>query len=362
MTRAATTIIAAWLSVGLPEACWPAEHADVRELLPDRWTWPADTQGPTCGIYAVTRALQLLGTRVEPDALWNTKYVGRQDGSTPDELVSAVEVHGCKATVVPAMSIAEIDVLGCPVIANVRKYPGKEVFDHWVCVQRSERGVIVYDGPSPGREIGIPEFLALWSGIGIVVSVDEAPARIAQGVRLGGMGFLVLLGHLLLASRGGTAAPSYAILRIGVATALVALAGNALYGVGGGHQNAVAIASGPYSSSPVRNGSLDDVLRASRDGRRLLIDARAVDSYSFGTIERAVNVPVSAGYHDVKSFVRRLPRDVPVAVFCQSVTCNYDDQVAEKLAQLGFTDVIVSDAGYHEYMTGFAQGRRADRR
>jgi hypothetical protein len=125
----------------------------VRDLLPEDWNWQVDTQGPMCGIYSVCRALTILGIPVQPSDFWSLDYVGLPQGSSPQELVAAIENAGSTATIYENMSYAELLAVGSPVIANVRSTPYSKNFDHWVCVVNSINGLRVFDGPQVSRAV-----------------------------------------------------------------------------------------------------------------------------------------------------------------------------------------------------------------
>ncbi|MEK6261006.1 MAG: rhodanese-like domain-containing protein [Planctomycetota bacterium] len=330
-----------------------AAEASLRDELPKNWSWSLETQGPMCGVYAVCRALTMLGTTVEPSELWKAEFVGSSKGSTPDELIAAVRAHGGEASLRSGLTFPEICSLGIPVIANVRHLPEDKEFNHWVCVQASQQGLLVYDGPNSGKFMNPSEFLALWSGIGIIVSKGKLAVLQLYLVRLSGMGSLMILTYLLL--RWGRRTDElkqssiFALQRLGLATLASFVLGSLIYGIGSGHFYAVALAAAPYRLPNIKSGSLNDVLEALQRPASLVIDARMERDYARGTIGNAVNIPVHASFQEIKTFLKDIPKSVRIVVFCQSKTCEYDEAVAKMLAQAGFSDVTVSDLGYAEY-------------
>jgi rhodanese-related sulfurtransferase len=97
-------------------------------------------------------------------------------------------------------------------------------------------------------------------------------------------------------------------------------------------------------------GGLKDLMRIESDFPALLVDARSIRSFSLGSIPGAVNIPVNALQSDVESFMRKVPKETPIVVFCQSVRCGYDEVIGRLLLELSFLDVTVTDEGYAEYL------------
>lgn len=342
------------------QATGPAAETGVRQYLPASWTWSPEAQGQMCGVYAVCRALAIAGTPVEPIEFWKVNFVGNSKGSTPDELIAALRAYGNQAELRSGMTYPELRSLAGPVIANVRSAPEEKQFNHWVCLQATEQGLMVYDGPEAGRIVNPAEFLATWSGLGLVVSRGWQDNVQILLVRLLGIASLLTMTALILnyqhPGHRSRSTATTGLTRIGLAIAACVMFGGLMYGPGlnPGHWDGVAIAAAPYYHPDFRLGTLDDVMQASHDPTALVIDARLEIDYAAGTIGSAVNIPVHADYQEIKQFLQRVPRSAPIVVFCQSRTCGYDEAIGAKLARIGFQNVTVSDLGYVEYRAGLA--------
>jgi rhodanese-related sulfurtransferase len=359
-------ILWGWIVVCPIGITWALGGESVHERLPSDFAWSQEIEGPMCGVYAASRAMKILGHDVDPAKLWNANYVGRSEGSTPGEIIASLQDCGFSAQLASSMSKQEIEAAGNPVIANVRKHREDQVFNHWVCVQSTGDGILVFDGPNPGVQVAVPEFLASWSGLGIVVSKSSYHSRISiLTTRLAGMGCLLLtcMVTLGIGSRSKSCSAlhpgsqQFGLVRFGMAVAASMAVGFFLYGVGPGHLSAMAIVRAPMEVRTVKSGTSDTIETAANDPSHLLIDARSEDSFSHGTIGKAANIPVYAGYLDVKAFLQDIPKDTPIVVFCQSSKCAYDEHIADVLVQIGFQDVTVADVGYAELKA--AQGARS---
>jgi len=115
------------------------------------------------------------------------------------------------------------------------------------------------------------------------------------------------------------------------------------------HREGVVVATAVSRSGNFRVGTLADAAQAAARGDMLLVDARRVEDYQLGTIDGAVNIPVTASPWAMSKYLQHLDRDTPVVVFCQSAACGYDETVGTQLVSLGFTNVTVCDEGWREY-------------
>ena len=330
-----------------------AGEPPVNSRLPAKWTWSEPSRGNTCGVYSVARALHIIGRPTDVREFWSSEYIGQMEGSTPDELKKAIASKGCYGTLLSRMSLVDISISSEPIIANVRRDADNAVYDHWVCVSRSESGLAVFDGANPGVDTTYGEFLARWNGIGIVVSesqfavVKYMVARVMACICiLGLVGTMVwAVGSFRPVAKSSLQMQVFCmmgiLLLLGVMSWLL-LSSNAR------NKTAFQDAIAPFLSYPVKRCTLVDVYLANENPNALLVDARKERDFSLGTIGRAVNIPVTASQVEMEEFLRDIPKDTPVILFCQSEVCPYDDIVARKFYRIGFRDITVSDLGYAE--------------
>jgi len=317
--------------------------------------WGETLSGPLCGVYAACTAVELLGREAHPHQFITSEYVGRCGGSTAEEVANAVQKSGCHAHIITRLSALDLQLVGCPVIANVRVNPANDRFNHWVVVVPTPSGVRVYDGLQSPYEIGIGEFLGNWSGIGICATADESNPLVS--IWLGRASFLLimLIGVVAVLRNKGFVerinqlGPVRQVVGIGALSLVFTIAGNAVFGDLLHHGKAVSVAAAPSQSRNYTLGTLDDARKASSSSEALLIDARMADDYELGTIAGAVNIPVTASTWAINSYLEKLDRDTPIVVFCQSALCPYDETIGGQLVSLGFRNVTVCNEGYSEF-------------
>jgi rhodanese-related sulfurtransferase len=97
----------------------------------------------------------------------------------------------------------------------------------------------------------------------------------------------------------------------------------------------------------------------------ILVDARPKVNYDHGHIPGAVNLPYSPNpkfsstAEDFAAFESQYPKETPVAVYCTSITCQLSLIIAEKLVELGYTNVRKMNEGYLEYSEGLSESEKS---
>jgi rhodanese-related sulfurtransferase len=84
---------------------------------------------------------------------------------------------------------------------------------------------------------------------------------------------------------------------------------------------------------------LEELRRRMQGGDALVVvDALSPLSYAAAHLPGAVNIPPRSPDSTVE---RRIPdRDTPVVVYCQNVNCDSSVEVAERLVELGYRNVL----------------------
>jgi len=129
------------------------------------------TQGDHyCGIYSVYISCNLLDRSTEFDSLLKPQYVGSRDGSTLQELNTAIEDQGLAALAFNSLSLSDALSLGRPVILHVAGGDDPTDFDHYVVAVDNNDGAVAFvDGPSGLQYLSLSELENIWSGTGIIV-------------------------------------------------------------------------------------------------------------------------------------------------------------------------------------------------
>lgn len=329
------------------------EVAKVRNRLSGRAPhWSNGVSGPLCGVYSTCTAMRLSGFQCSPADYFTTSYVG-SSGSTPEQIASIAESVGAKAISVSNMSLFDLRWLDAPLIANVRSTPQSKAYDHWVVVTLHDGNLILYDALQPPMKARTAEFLASWSGVGVVSKRDEAvlPRVWAGRLVIVQLGVLIALGITAALRRFAHQSRSlpHQMGAVFVVAVVLTAVGMTVLGDWPHHFSGVRLAAAPYSEKSYRSASLGELHTIVQTQEALLIDARLRANYLSGTLPGAVNVPVQASLWEIRQYLEGIRRDVPVVVFCQSARCTWDKTVAANLTLLGFTNVTVCKKGWAEY-------------
>jgi rhodanese-related sulfurtransferase len=292
-----------------------------------------------------------LGIDCSPADYVTKRYVGASQGSTPEEVAAIVRDAGAEAHILSGLSTLDLRGLDAALIANVRGPPTSSQYNHWVVARFQDREVWIYDGTGGPVRMPVADFLGVWSGLGIVVTKAGSD-----------LGFPFWLGRLLILQVGIVFALVLRVfrervgdsLRRGVLTIFATAAATAAIGLPlmadlANYSRGVRVAVAPFVADSFRKGTLETLRAATADPRCLLIDARFERDYGFGSLPRAVNVPVNASLWRIREFLRDIDRDTPIVVFCQSSSCDFDETVGRQLTLLGFRDVTVTREGYAEF-------------
>ena len=144
--------------------------------------------GPFCGIYAVSATLNALNIPVANSRDFvHPRYVGSRGGSTAQELINAIQDSGGHAQVFANLTVSELKRANSPAILHVRSSWSDSRYNHWVTFLGFEgERMIVLDFPNTEQSVTQAELMAIWDGVGIVVSdqpVDSAtflvPTRVS---------------------------------------------------------------------------------------------------------------------------------------------------------------------------------------
>ncbi len=317
--------------------------------------WGKTFSGPLCGVYAACTAIKLIGMEADPRKFLTSKYVGNTKGSSPEEVSQVVKDAGARADILSGLSAFDLRLIDCPLIANVRTSPKTPRFDHWVVVIPTTTGMMIYDGVKKPYNVHTSEFLGIWNGIGICLTRDgPTPLLFIWVGRILVLVTIVLFLFFSLRGRGflawvGRSSNHQQVFGLFFASLILFVPGNLLFGDLLHHGKGVKVATASSEAANYRIGTLDDVKKASASSDMLLVDARREQDYRLGTIEGAVNIPVTASHWEIEDFVKELPRDTPIVVFCQSASCQFDETIASELTSLGFHNLRVCREGWAEF-------------
>jgi rhodanese-related sulfurtransferase len=262
------------------------------------------------------------------------------------------------------MSILDLVVVDLPFIAFVRSSPANRRYSHWITVEHSNKGFVVWDSGRPPYEVSAAEFMGLWSGAGVIVSprgatsptVDILFLRLAVIMAAACVGFLIcwVCAHM---------APGPSLLFESTVLVVLTLAtccgGMLLFGDFTNARLGLQVATAPYCKG-FATVSIDDAVARARRPDALLIDARRQIDFEADSIVGSINVPMYASRDDASRFFQAVDRQTHMYVYCQSRSCDFDDTVGRLLSSLGFSNVYVCIEGIAEYRKSISPQVRSD--
>jgi rhodanese-related sulfurtransferase len=83
-------------------------------------------------------------------------------------------------------------------------------------------------------------------------------------------------------------------------------------------------------------------------GNGIIIDSRSEFDYELGHIRGSVNLPLKE-FEARKSMLNSWPKDTLLITYCDGQECNSSMELAEKLAESGFTNVKFFFGGWTEW-------------
>ena len=86
--------------------------------------------------------------------------------------------------------------------------------------------------------------------------------------------------------------------------------------------------------------------RLSSDDRPILVNALAREGFDEARIPGSINIPASDA---VRVAPDLLAKDQPIVVYCSSHSCTASPTLAQKLVDLGFSEVIDFEGGIDEW-------------
>jgi len=84
-------------------------------------------------------------------------------------------------------------------------------------------------------------------------------------------------------------------------------------------------------------------------GGIVVIDARAAGEYETGHIAGAINVPYEGLAERYDWLSQKIPLDAIVVCYCQGVTCDDSEKLAQELKFMGYKSVVLYKGGWDEW-------------
>jgi len=106
----------------------------------------------------------------------------------------------------------------------------------------------------------------------------------------------------------------------------------------------------PASINPI---SLAEAVQHFNDGKTLFADARLPEDYAAGHVHGAFSMPLYQFDEWIADFLATTAPETPIVTYCEGPDCYLAQELAERLAGLGFESVFFLEDGWGQWQ---AQG------
>jgi rhodanese-related sulfurtransferase len=289
-----------------------------------------------CGVYAVVVSANMHGQELKAIDFLDNENVSSKRGSTIEDISRMLASVGLKSDPFLDGSVGWLEFVNKPVILHIRGQLEKSSVNHWVVfagVQKDRYRIV--DAGKGDVELSRAELLAIWDGIGIVVSKNDAPLSRSQFALLFDANVqLLIVIAIFSVVLAGTDKPHVFKLLIGllIGCAVFIFRDDFVYW----NQHAAAVAR---SSTVIQNVTIEQIdpseLRQS-DSEFVLVDARTEAQFKSHHLPSALSLPVNASVLDYIMFSRQyVAEGKTIVTYCNSESCMWADKVAKRLASLG---------------------------
>jgi rhodanese-related sulfurtransferase len=322
-------------------------------------TRPETSGGPYCGVYCVYAALGVHGIDMEFESLLQPRYISSHFGSSLGELELAVEDFGAHAEPLENLTAGTLRLSPYPIILHVRRPGFDTAYAHWVLFLGVEGDhARIVDPPNHVQLLPMAELLALWDGVGLVVSKEpiqtwpiQAASYLEQAIMLllvsGALG-LLWMGRSKLGFSRRAPWGIFAVVGLAAGAAVV----NHLVHDEGLLRNRSALGQivGRHFEPYLPSVSVAEVASLVGQDDVALLDARYPGAFDAGHLPGAVNLPISSGLVERAEILQRIPRDHCVIVYCQSERCAWGKTIASDLVFRGYQDVRIFAKGWNGWL------------
>ena len=323
-----------------------------------------------CGLYSLYGALNVLGKPIQFDAILEPQYIGSRMGSSLEDLKLAAEDMGAHAVAMSGLGAESLMSADCPMILHVSAGEELRRYQHWVLYLGMRDGKLrIVDAPKAERLVPLSNLMARWNGVALFVSnkpintVAVASRETGVALMYGAASFVLLLlsGFLLRHLRPREVRRAENVWRLVketgsqmmlvLAIASACAASIHLIEPWGFLRNpsATSFVAAAHRASFLPKLSVDEIRQVDSETPVTLIDARFQRDFQRGHIDGAISVPVDLQPSELELALSGIPRSQPVVVYCQSRGCEFDERVAVRLAEEGFSDIRIFPGGWREY-------------
>jgi rhodanese-related sulfurtransferase/predicted double-glycine peptidase len=321
-------------ALGNDDAPRPSTKASAKEL----GTVQVENFGSLryCGVYSVVVSANMHGKELKAADFLNNENVSSKRGSTIEDISRMLNSAGLASDPFLDGSVGWLEYVNEPVILHIRGQLEKSSVNHWVVFggMQEDRYRIV-DAGKGEVELSRAELLAIWDGIGIVVSKNDAAPSRSQLALLFDVNVQLLIAiAVFTVVIAGTDQPNSLKLLLGllIGCSVFILRDDSLYR--NQHAASVARSSTVIQEVSVEQIDVSDIKRSASDF--ILLDARTEGQFKSRHLPSALSLPVNASILDYIMFSREhVTEDKAVITYCNSEHCKWADKVAKRLLSLG---------------------------
>lgn len=323
------------------------------------------SSGPYCGIHCLYSASRLLGINVAFEDLFKPEYISSPEGSTFSDLVSAANRYDIYVEPIQKFTVYDLRHAKDIIILHVKFTSASKTFDHFSLFMGIDNGkAIIFDPPNKPSRVSFSELAPLWDGTGLIVSdvpIDLSAYVSSSWKRYASYLLAIIIVVLVIRkvmkyeslwfSNFGKRKRMLIVLKEVVIICVVVFIAGACYHYFSeigflSNREGTKTVTKAHEGSFIPKVSLDDVVNTVSQGDAVLIDARFKLDFDKSHISNAINMPVSSSHEKVQNRMSEVGKNESIIVYCQSKGCTYDQEIAIKLIELGYSNVSIFEDGW----------------
>ncbi|WP_430451423.1 rhodanese-like domain-containing protein [Rhodopirellula europaea] len=340
-------------------ACVSSVALAKRPVIASRFA-SQSSQSNHCGLYAVKAAGAAIDCEIPLTSLFSTdEYLSSRWGSTATDLLRAATDAGMTGEIVSGYTASDLLAASGPVLLRFEN-DAQPQSGHWVAlVGTDDDRLMLFDSLIGYHLSTTSEVDLMWDGNAVVLG--ENAAMVSETIHQMNIRFLVahafwmcipiiLLGLAFQLSDHFITQRDSRLIPFLIVFAV-------LYGVHSWRTDDGAVdrmfslrsclAATPNAGDSASGGE-SYIREIPDDPLKVLVDCRLPDAFRLGTIPGSVNLPVNASFGQWHLFLKSLPEDARIVLYCQSAGCEWAAITQRRLDCLGLSSEVYS-GGYARY-------------
>lgn len=292
--------------------------------------------------------------------LLKPEFISSREGSSLVDLTICAAAHKLNAVAMTQLDALALQESQYPVLLHCRRDLGTEDYNHWILyLGKSGDKARICDPPKSVRIMSFADVLAIWDGIGLVVS--DKPIN-SFYIRSASVYSKVMILAAAMACVGTVSAVSIAARKrfrvnvaryeaLGICLAAGALAiGFHYLTLNGFAENAATVSEIQIENAAhyLPSVSLNEAMRLKETREVVVIDARSKTDFTTGHLEGAVNLPAGSDLSKRAVVLNGYSKEEAFAVYCSSSGCPANKVVAKAMIRDGFRNIVLVNDGWQE--------------